>query len=506
MKTKISPNQIIRRAMAPHFLVLILCAIILPRLHAETPFEAWQILVGGKGDDRGYDIQQTADLGFIAVGYDGSHPHNIKDVYFVKTDADGDTLWTKTYGGPADDYGRAVDQTSDLGYIITGYTNSFGGQNDVYLIKTDSNGVVEWTKIYGGPGDDYGYDVQQADDQGYIIVGQTFSFGIGGGDVYLIRTDANGDTLWTKSFGGPFSDAGMSLDITNDQGYVITGSTNSFGAGGSDVFLVRTDVNGDTLWAKTFGGVYDDGGNSVIETSDFGFAIAGYTYSVSGGEDSDVYLLTTDSNGDINWEKTYGDSVNHQYGYSADETEDEGYVIGGNVNATGGEDGDLYLLRLDSLGDTLWTRGGVAVNTNVIYSAIQATDGGYVVCGYSINTAANDGEDLWIRKYNTGTVSINEEGSMNGHFFVSQKGSNPFKGQAIINYELPRKSTVNIMVYNYLGQEVRTLVHNQDHHTGTHTVIWDGKDNNSKNVSNGVYFLRVTAGDLHATKKLVKLE
>ncbi len=487
--------------------VCVVLAIILSGLHADNPpVEAWQIILGGKGNDRGYDIQETTDLGLIAVGYNGSHPHDIKDVYLVRLDVDGDTLWTKTYGGAEDDYGCAVQQTADLGFIITGYTNSFGGQNDVYLIKTDPDGVVEWVRVYGGSEDDYGYDVHQTADLGYIVVGQTFSFGIGGGDGYLIRTDANGDTLWTKTFGGAFADAAQSVDVTSDQGYIITGSTNSFGAGNSDVFLIRTDINGDTLWTKTFGGTYDDVGNSVLETADLGFFIAGYTYSVTGGEDSDIYLLSTDSNGDINWEQTYGDSGSYQYGYSADETNDEGFVIGGNANATGGEDGDLYLLRTDSLGDSLWTRGGASVNTDVIYSAIQTTDGGYVVCGYYHNKNGTDGDDLWIRKYRVPTVGINERESMHGYFSLSQKGSNPFKARTVIDYQLPRLSTVNIAVYNHLGQAVRTLAQNVVHDAGEYTVVWDGKDDSGKDVSNGVYFLRFEAGAESATKKLVKIE
>ena len=495
------------RFSIPLISFFVLLVIIFPGLHADNPpVEMWQVMLGGKGNDRGYDIQETADLGLIAVGYDGSHPQDIKDVYLVRLSADGDTLWTKTYGGAEDDYGCAVKQTADLGFIITGYTNSFGGQNDVYLIKTDPDGVVEWVRVYGGSDDDYGYDVHQTADLGYIVVGQTFSFGLGAGDGYLLRTDANGDTLWTKTFGGPFADAAQSVDVTFDQGYIITGSTNSFGAGNSDVFLIRTDINGDTLWTKTCGGAYDDGGNSVIETADLGFFIAGYTYSVTGGEDSDVYLLSIGSNGDFNWEQTYGDSGSYQYGYSAEETGDEGFVVGGSANATGGEDGDLYLMRTDSLGDTLWTKGEATLNTDVIYSAIQSSDGGYVVCGYYHNKNGTEGDDLWIRKYKIGTVGISEHESLHGYFSISQKGSNPFKDRTVIDYQLPRLSTINVAVYNHLGQAVRTLVQNEVYQAGRHTVVWDGKDDGGKNVSNGVYFLRFEAGLESATKKLVKIE
>ena len=163
-----------------------------------------------------------------------------------------DTLWTKTYGGIEYDWGFSVQQTDDGGYIIGGAIYSFGSiSGDVWLLKTDANGDTVWTKIYGGAGTDEGQCVQQTTDSGYIIVGWTESFGAGAWDVWLLKTDADGDTLWTKTYGGIFVDYGYSVQQTNDGGYIIVGWTKSFGAGDYDVYLVKTDVDGDTLWTKT---------------------------------------------------------------------------------------------------------------------------------------------------------------------------------------------------------------------------------------------------------------
>ena len=158
-----------------------------------------------------------------------------------------DTLWTQTYGGMDREIGHSVYHTTDGGYIIAGMTESLGaGSADVYLLKTDANGDTLWTKTFGGSDYDYGYAVQQTTDGGFIVVGETESFGEGSYNVYLIRTDENGDTLWTKTYGGSGYEYGKSVLQTHDEGFIITGTTNSFGEGSGDVYLIRTNENGDT--------------------------------------------------------------------------------------------------------------------------------------------------------------------------------------------------------------------------------------------------------------------
>jgi hypothetical protein len=195
---------------------------------------------------------------------------------------------------------RAVQQTTDGGYIVAGGTSSIGaGNSDVYLIKTDANGNTLWTKTFGGTGDEYAYAVQQTTDGGYIVAGDTNSFGAGNRDWYLIKTDANGNTLWTKTFGGTAVDYATAVQQTMDGGYIVAGITNSFGAGNADAYLIKADTNGNTLWTKTFGGTDYDTAYAVRQTADGGYIVAGGTVSFGAGT-GDMYLIKTDASGNVN--------------------------------------------------------------------------------------------------------------------------------------------------------------------------------------------------------------
>ena len=183
--------------------------------------------------------------------------------------------------------GCSIQQTTDNGYIVAGMTWSFG--NGIYLIKTDINGNQQWQKIFGHGAGDQGFSVKQAIDGGYIVTGRMESSGAGKSDVFLIKTDSQGNLLWQKTFGGTDYDQGNSVQQTSDGGYIVAGGTSSFGAGAGDVYLIKTDSNGDLMWEKTFGGMDYDVGLCVDQTSDGGYIVAGVTYSF--GTSNDIYLV-----------------------------------------------------------------------------------------------------------------------------------------------------------------------------------------------------------------------
>jgi hypothetical protein len=245
----------------------------------------------------GYSVQQTNDGGYIVVGciYTGGNIDSY--AFMLKTDVNGTKEWSYPFGGGSGiDQFFSVQQTSDLGYISTGWREHAGGF-DLYLVKHSGGpNSNSFSKLFGGLGQERGNSVQQTNDGGYIVVGETDSYSNNAlRDIWLIKTDAYGDSLWTKTFGGWGDEYGTSIQQTNDGGYIITGTiSNPF----MDVYLLKTDAFGDSLWFKTFGGLGYDLGNSVQQTNDGGYIITGKTSSVGNGA-FDVYLIKTDGSGNI---------------------------------------------------------------------------------------------------------------------------------------------------------------------------------------------------------------
>jgi hypothetical protein len=342
----------------------------------------------GDGSSQGRSIQQTQDGGYIICGgtnttSDGAFDD---DVWLIKTNADGNKLWDKTFGGKTDDLGNSVQQTTDGSYIICGITGPYYGVGnaDVLLIKADADGNKLWDKTFGGSGSDGGNSVQQTIDGGYIVCGTTKSYGDGGKDIWLIKTDAEGNELWDKTFGGKTDDLGNSVQQTADGGYIVCGVAGSHQWYETGVWLIKTDAAGNKLWDKTFGGGGLDGGNSVQQTTDGGYVVCGYTGSY-GVDNEDIWLIKTDSGGDKLWDKAFG-FRKYDYGYSVRQTQDGGYIICGYIISRWQEEfsiSKLLLIKADAKGNKLWdkTFGGTLGYTHG-FSVQQTTDGGYIVCGF----------------------------------------------------------------------------------------------------------------------------
>ena len=314
--------------------------------------EVWNKTFGGAYQDYGSSVQQTTDSGYIITGKAGS---GYSDLWLIKTDSQGNEEWNKTFGGADYDCGNSIQQTTDGGYIITGWTESYGaGYGDVWLIKIDPQGNEMWSKTFGGSGGDWGYSVQQTTDGGFIISGWTNSYSAGDidPDVWLIKTDSQGNEVWSKTFGGSGYDCGGSVQQTTDGGYIVTGRTESYGAGSVDLWLIKTDSQGNEVWSKTFGGADKDYGSSVQQTTDGGCIITGLTESHGAGNE-DVWLIKTDSQGNEVWSRTFGGSYG-DWGNSVQQTTDGGFIITGLTESYGAGSADVWLIKTDSQGNEVW--------------------------------------------------------------------------------------------------------------------------------------------------------
>jgi hypothetical protein len=449
----------------------------------------WEQTFGGEGIDIGLCVQPAIDGGYITCGWTTSFGDDI-DIYLIKTDDQGNEIWSKTIGGSGSESAKIIIQTTDSCYVLIGSTTTFGSGNyDVYLIKLDEDGNEIWTQCYGGIDNDRGYCVQQTSDGGYIIVGHTESFGSGYWDIYLIKTDENGNEIWSNTFGGSDAEYGYFVRQTNDNGFILTGYTTSFGAGSQDVYLIKTDNLGNEIWSKTFGGVYGDLGSSVLQTSDGDYIIAGYMAPYSA---SQFFLLKTDENGDEIWLHTYGGNCC----WSMNQTSDSGFILCGHLGST---NMNIFVVRTDEDGDEIWSQvyGGPDYDSGCYI--FETSDSGYIMAG-------TYGFDLYLLKLLPENVSIEDTELIGGSASICLKPAypNPFNPTTTISFQISNElnEQAKIEIFNIKGQKIKqySIINNQS------SITWNGTDENDLPVASGIYFYKMKSGNYNETKKMILLK
>jgi uncharacterized delta-60 repeat protein len=363
----------------------------------------WARTYGGSDFDRAFFIQQTSDGGYVAAGYTASDGAGISDFWVLKVSLAGIIEWQYTYGGSGDDVAYAVQETSDEGYIIAGYTYSFGaGESDCWILKLNSEGDIEWQYTYGGIGEDAAYAIQETSDGGYIVAGCT-QFGSLTSDMWILKLTSEGDVEWQHIYGGTGDDKAYSVQETSEGGYIVAGSTQYLSTQYHDFWVLKLTSAGYFEWQRIYGGYGDDVAYFIQETSDEGYIVAGDSDSF-GSNESELWILKLTSIGGVEWERIYGESDN-DYLNSIQETSDEGYIVTGNTYSFGAGDSDILALKLSSEGNIEWQRTYGGSEEDVAYYIQETSDEGYIVAGYTDSFGAGESDFLLLKLFSDGDVS-----------------------------------------------------------------------------------------------------
>jgi len=376
-------------------------------LSFELPPMEWNGTYGGASYDYAYSVVQTSDGGYAVAGCTFSYGAGYSDFWLVKVDAEGNALWNQTYGGTGNEEAHALVQTSDGGYAIAGYTESYGaGGYDFWLVKTDRDGYPQWNQTYGGVSTDYLHSMVQTSDGGYALAGITY---IGGsyGEFWLVKTDENGDEQWNQTYGRADSDEAFSVVQTSEGGYALAGRTYSYGEGYNDFWLVKTDEEGNEQWNKTYGRSSQDCAYSVVQTSDGGYALVGHAY-LDGESNFDFWLVKTDSNGDAEWNVTYG-GAGDDAAFSMAQTSDGGYALAGWTGSFGVGYHDFWLVRTDLDGSEQWNKTYGGTNDEYAEALVPTSGGGYALAGAA--WTSDSSFDFWVVKV-AGSIYIRADGSV----------------------------------------------------------------------------------------------
>ncbi|HSF90400.1 MAG TPA: T9SS type A sorting domain-containing protein [Saprospiraceae bacterium] len=459
------------KSLAPVFVILF-CFISVGSAQDIITFRK---TFGDSRHDFGHSVQQTTDGGFILFGLTTNDSIFNYDLYLIKTDFKGEKQWEKKFGDESFQVGSCVQQTTDGGYILCGADNGYGNDS-LTLIKTDASGNPQWKHKYRMSVDrTVGRYVQQTQDGGFIIAGYM-------GDApssfaYIIKTDATGTLEWSKSYGGG-KEIATCIQQTGDSGYLVIGQTGSYGHGSIDMYVLRLNSLGDTLWTKTYGTEDYEHGFSLDITSDGGFVALGYNNNRNG----DLYLVKADEFGNELWTKSYGGDSQDD-GHSVEQTTDGGYFLAGRKSNGSNQPVDMYVVKTDPEGEVIWDAVYPQGLISEASSAQQTSDGGYIILGSTTSIIDQTStSDMYL-------VKIDSVGNTSGIISPAQDIAiticpNPFFETVYIKFDQPLGVLYNLLLYDALGKEIRD-------ESGE---LYQEIEINRGDLSAGMYFFTILSG------------
>jgi hypothetical protein len=461
-------------------------------------------VLGNTGYDYGMSAQQTFDKGYIVCGSTTSVGSGNTDIYIVKTDSLGVPINERSIGGVNVDQGTCIRQTADSGYVILGYTNSMGaGGYDIYTIKTDQQLNIVWKRTYGGTDWDFGSSIEQTNDGGYIICGSTYSFGNGDEDYYLIKTNATGDTLWTRTYGGHEREEGKSAIQTADGGYALTGYTMSLGDTLGDFYTIKTNATGDVIWTNKFGGKQLDLANDILEQSTGGFIVCGETKSFGAGKSDGILLEISDTG---NSGRTYliGDKEEDNL-ISVTERIDGKIMFAGNSKSYGFNNGkgDIYfgIINTDWTHFMATTYG--STGKELVGSVAFTNDKGAIICGTTSGFFRNLLEDIYLIKTDSTGYSAPQETVIPTRITEERKIStlhftvfpNPVQEITYVDVNTSSRSFL-IQLFDITGRVLK------QEYVSSHPINSTIPINVS-GFTDGIYLIKITSDESTLSKRIV---
>jgi hypothetical protein len=454
------------------------------------PDSLWSRIFGPSGGNTCYSHVQTIDGGYALAGCSFGMGEEACHFSLVRTDEDGDRLWNHWYG--EGNYGcQSLVQTADSGFAMAGW----GGEAvapyrvDFCLVRTDKNGNCLWSRYYRGGGSEACTSIIQTIDGGFALAGYASSFEHGGVYFWLVRVDENGDSLWSQTYGGGGEYHCYSLVQTADGGFVLAGY---IGVNNSSFWLLRTDENGDSLWSNSYRRSSLNMCYSLIQTNDGGFALAG-TSGSRGGDFYDFWLVRTDENGDSLWSRTYG-------GESADictsliQMPDGGFALAGTTGSYWEDTEDFWVVRTDENGDSLWSRTFGGPENDECYSIILNRDGGFTLAGTSGSFHAYS-EDFWLIRFGPENAIRDENAITPLSFGLDMVYPNPFNSSSVVSYKLQVASEIKVGLFDLDGRLVKMLEEGWEE-AGAHEAVIEGAD-----LASGIYLVKLSDGKRTAVSK-----